>query len=213
MGNILNRYSPADYQVEKVIGKRKATGELKLKRLKGIHRKMITMHLRGLSNRDIEAVTGYSEIAISRILRDPLSQAYIQEYLAGVEVELQGMQVLAADALREGLVSADQSIALRAVDTYFKATGRYAKAEEGKGTAEDAIARALAAIAENQSEAINTLSRGNTAKVISMPTSGRVIDVETEDGSNPSRGGVPKSGGTLIPMARNDRSGHGGASD
>lgn len=169
MSQFLSKYSPADYQYQKIIGHRKNTGELRLKRLKAVHRQMIAYHLRGMSNRDIASVTGFAENAISRVLRDPLSQVYIQEHLQNTELELGGLSSLAVDALRDGLCSSDLSIALQAVDKYYKATGRYAKASDGGETAEDAMARMLARIAENQSDAINVLARGNHAKVLDMP--------------------------------------------
>ncbi len=165
--SLLKKYNTEDYQYEKIIGVRKSTGELKLKRLKGVHRQMIGYHLRGMSNRDIAFVTGFSEIAISRVLRDPLAQAYIQEYLAGTENELASLMPMAVDALRDGLgPKVDPRTRLQAADKYFRATGRYAGGDASKETAEDVIKRALE-IAQTNSDTVREITRaGQTARVI-----------------------------------------------
>ncbi len=78
------QYDPAVYQFEKIIGKRTKTGELKLKRLKPLHRQMIAMHIGCFSNRDIAFQLNIDEITVSRVLRDPLSQELIKVYAEGI---------------------------------------------------------------------------------------------------------------------------------
>ena len=165
-------YDPAEYQQEKLLGKRSITGELKLKRLNGAHRRIISLHARCLSNRDISFVTGYSEIAISRIVRDPLSQIYLNELLEGVEHELKALMPLATDAIRNGLQSDNIKTAMVAADKFFRATGHYQHEENvGRETAEDVIGRALA-IMEKQAGALKELSR---------PERPRALDVDFEE--------------------------------
>lgn len=174
-------YTPEQYQYEKIIGKRKADGAMKLKRLKAIHRVMIAHHLRGMSNRDIAFVTGFDEFAIGRVLRDPLSQAYIQEHLSGTEMELAALQPMAVDAVRRGLNSDDDRTALNAADKFFKATGQYAKGETSKDTAEDVIVRALG-IMESQAGAINQLARPNVAeRMVDITPSVKQIEANEEN--------------------------------
>ena len=156
------KYTPEQYAYEKIIGKRHSNGSLKLKRLTGIHRRMIAMHLRGMANKDIALVTGYSEMRISHVLRDDLSLAYINAHMQGTEMELAALAPMAVDALRNGLCSNDEKTALLAADKFFKASGKYNQATEAKETAEDVIMRMLA-IAENQSGAIRDLTRADPA--------------------------------------------------
>ena len=152
-------YDPEEYKYEKIIGKRSLTGELKLKRLKGTHRRIISLHARCLSNRDIAFVTGMAEISVSRIIRDPLSQRYLQELIAGAEEELKALMPLATNAVRVGLESDNVKTALMAADKFFRATGRYNHDNgDGRETAEDVIGRAMAVMKE-QAGAIKELAR------------------------------------------------------
>lgn len=153
------KYNSEQYQFEKVIGKRTRTGELKLKRLKGIHRQMIAYHLRGMSGRDIAFVTGFDEVAISRILRDPLSAAYINAVLESSDMELSALAPMAVDAVRSGLESDNEGTRLKAADKFFRATGKYNKTDTAAETAEDVIARALAQVAATQAGILRDLTR------------------------------------------------------
>ncbi len=170
------KYDPVEYHQDKLLGKRSLTGELKLKRLNGAHRRIISLHARCLSNRDVAFVTGFSEISISRIIRDPLSQRYLSELISGNEEELKALMPLATDALRQGLESDNVKTAMVAADKFFRATGRYQHDENtGRETAEDVIARAFA-VMEKQAGALKELAR---------PERPRALDVsfeEVEDG-------------------------------
>ena len=176
------KYDPLEYHQDKLLGKRSITGELKLKRLNGAHRRIISLHARCLSNRDIAFVTGFSEIAISRIVRDPLSQRYLNELISGNEEELKALMPLATDALRQGLNSDNVKTAMIAADKFFRATGHYQHDETGgRETAEDVIARALA-VMDKQAGALRELAR---------PERPRALDVafeEIEDGDNSNSG-------------------------
>ena len=157
------RYTPEQYDYEKIIGRRTMGGSVKLKRLRPVHRKLIGYHLRGLTATEINYITGFAESAIYRILNDPLSQAYIHAHTAGADMELEALAPLAVGAIRNGLDSSDERTALNAADKFFKATGRYGKMETAKETAEDVIMRMLS-IAENQSGAIRELVRTDPAE-------------------------------------------------
>lgn len=161
-------YDPEHYKVEKILGARRPNGELNLKKLKPIHRKIIAMHCRGLPNRDIAFVTGLSEVSIGRILRDPLSQEYINQIVhENVDMELSALGPLAIDAVRQGLLSEDQKVALVAADRFFRATGRYDRGDTAQQTAEDVIKRALELAQGSQELARDALaSRSDGAKVI-----------------------------------------------
>lgn len=174
-------YDSNTYQLEKVVGKRTATGALKLKRLKPEHRQIIALHLKGHSNRDISFLMDRDEVTISRVLHDPLSEQLIQQHLAGVDKELDALTGLAIDALRDGLQQDDIRIRLKAADQTFHAQGKYHHADkkDDSETAEDVISRALEAIS-NQAGAIKELSR---------PDRPRALDVEFTKIEEPEKNG------------------------
>lgn len=170
------QYNPAVYQFEKIIGKRTKTGELKLKRLKPLHRQMIAMHIGCFSNRDIAFQMNIDEITVSRVLRDPLSQELIKSYAEGIDAELEALLPLGVDVLRKSLLSDSAKIALLGTDKLFRALGKFDHSHEveKKETAEDVIARALG-IAQTQADALKELAR---------PTRPRALDVQYEEVSD-----------------------------
>lgn len=162
------KYDPAEYQYEKIVGKRTKTGELKLKRLKAVHRAIIGYHIRGLSNRDIAFVTGMDEITIGRVLRDPLSQQYVKELIDASESEINALLPMATDAIRRGLMSDNEKTALNAADKIYKATGRYSHEGPGKQeTAEDVIARVLG-IAQTQADTLREVTRTERPRALEI---------------------------------------------
>lgn len=154
------------YRWEKALGRRSPSGELGLRKLAPKHKTIIALHLRCLSNRDIATVTGFDEITVGRVLRDPLSQEYIQAHLESMEGELHSLAPMAVDAVRTGLGSSDPKIQLNAVDKFFRATGRYAQAESKRETAEDVIARALARVAIDNAGALREIHRAPSSRMI-----------------------------------------------
>lgn len=173
-------YDPEQYRFEKIIGRRLKTGAFPLKRLGTVHKNVIALHLRSLSNRDIALITGLNESTISRILNDPLAQEVIQLYLSGIDQELQGLAPMAVDALRSGLSSQDTDTQLKAADKFFKATGRYAKAEKGGESAEDVLARALARVASENASSLRELTRQAPTRMLE----GKAQDVEYVEGNS-----------------------------
>ncbi len=173
------KYDPKTYQYEKIIGKRTKTGELKLKRLKPLHRQMLHMHLGCYSNRDIAFHLNVDEITVSRVLRDPLSQEIINVYSSGIDAELEALLPLGVDVLRKAVLSDSAKIALQGVDKLFRALGKFDHSHdaEKKETAEDVIARALG-IAQTQADTLKELSRSERPKALDIQFE------EVSDGSN-----------------------------
>lgn len=178
------QYDPAIYQYEKIIGKRTRTGEMKLKRLKPLHRQMIAMHIGCFSNRDIAYQMNIDEITVSRVLRDPLSQELIAAYAAGVDSELAALLPLGVDAIRKSLLTDDARIALMAVDKLFRALGKFDHSHdhEKKETAEDVIQRALG-IAQTSVDTVKELTRDGRPKAIDVDFE-RVSDGSTSNRSS-----------------------------
>lgn len=161
-----NEHDPDQYQFDRVIGRRRSNGQIKLKRLSAQHKNVIALHVRCLSNRDIAFITGLTDHHVGMILRDPLSQEIIGSYLGGIDQELSSLAPLAVDAVRAGLEAGDVKIRLHAADRFFKATGKYAKAEAGHETAEDVLARALARVASENASALREIVRVPPVRVI-----------------------------------------------
>lgn len=178
------KYDPNQYQYEKIIGKRTKTGELKLKRLKPLHRQMLHMHLGCYSNRDIAFHLDVDEITVSRVLRDPLSQEIINTYASGIDAELEALLPLGVDVIRKAVLSDSTKIALQGADKLFRALGKYdhSHAQEKRETAEDVIARALGIAQDSVGIVAGLVDRGRP-KAIDVDFE-RVSDGNTTDNSD-----------------------------
>jgi len=178
------KYDPNQYQYEKIIGKRTKTGELKLKRLKPLHRQMLHMHLGCYSNRDIAFHLNVDEITVSRVLRDPLSQEIISVYANGIDAELEALLPLGVDVLRKSLLSDSAKIALQGADKLFRALGKFNHTgdEEKRETAEDVIQRALG-IAQGSVDIVKEITRRDRPQALEIDFE-RVSDGSTTDSSD-----------------------------
>lgn len=156
--------------------------EKKLMRLRPIHRRIILLHLMGLSQLDIVSITGHSSGAISRILRDPLSRPYMDAHISMTNQELESLLGLAVDAVRTGLMSDSETTRLKASDHFFKATGRYGEAAKSAESAEDVIGRALAAMAASNMATASAVERqaGAISNLAGKVDSGKIIDMRPD---------------------------------
>ncbi len=178
------QYDPQVYQFEKIIGRRTKTGELKLRRLKPLHRQMIAMHIGCFSNRDIAFQMNIDEITVSRVLRDPLSQEIINIYAEGIDAELEALLPLGVDVLRKSLLSDSAKIALQGADKLFRALGKFNHTgdEEKRETAEDVIQRALG-IAQGSVDIVKEITRRDRPQALEIDFE-RVSDGSTADNSD-----------------------------
>ena len=185
------QYDPKVYQFEKIIGKRTKTGELKLKRLKPLHRQMLHMHLGCYSNRDIAFHLNVDEITVSRVLRDPLSQEIINTYAAGIDAELEALLPLGVDVVRKALLSDSPKVGLAGVDKLFRALGKFNHTgdKEERETAEDVIARALG-IAQTQADTIKGLADRGRPKALNVPFE-RIEDGSHSNNTDKDHEGLP----------------------
>ena len=178
------QYDPNKYQYEKIIGKRTKTGELKLKRLKPLHRQMLHMHLGCYSNRDIAFHLNVDEITVSRVLRDPLSQEIINTYASGIDAELKALLPLGVDVLRKAVLSDNAKIALLGADKLLRALGKFDHSHEveKRETAEDVIQRALG-IAQGSVDIVKEITRRERPRALDVDFE-RVNDGSTADSSD-----------------------------
>lgn len=184
------QHDPERYRFEKIIGTRTSSGRKPLKRLNAKHRNVIALHLRCLSGRDISEITGFSESTISQILADPLAQEVIGSYVEGINAELEALMPLGVDAVRTGLMDDEPRVRLLAADRLFKATGRYAAAEQRRESAEDVLARALARVALERERSgdgggLRELQRSAPVEALHRPRASQlVIEGHVEDVSD-----------------------------
>ncbi|MBW8036441.1 MAG: hypothetical protein FVQ79_12660 [Planctomycetes bacterium] len=178
------QYDPQVYQFEKIIGRRTKTGELKLRRLKPLHRQMIAMHIGCFSNRDIAFQMNVDEITVSRVIRDPLSQEIISVYANGIDAELEALLPLGVDVLRKSLLSDSAKIALQGADKLFRALGKFNHTgdEEKRETAEDVIQRALG-IAQGSVDIVKEITRRERPQALEIDFE-RVSDGDDSNSSD-----------------------------
>lgn len=169
--------NPIQYEYQKVIGKRSESGELKLRKLLPRHKSIIAFHLQGWSNRDIAHQMNMDEIAVGRVLRDPLSQNLINRYMEMTDDELRALMPKTVASLRRGLEHPDIHVQMKAADKVLKTQGKYNEKEGGRETAEDVIARALERVAETNQSLVQQVERQHSlSNVIDITPSGSEED-------------------------------------
>jgi len=128
-----------------------------LKNLSPKHKKMLSLHLRGISNRDIATIMGMHEVRVSIILNDDLCKAWKARAVGFFDDEFNALYAPAIEAVRSGLTSENESIRLKAADKFFKGTGKYQRHEKREDSAEDLVARVLKRVGELGSESVREL--------------------------------------------------------
>jgi len=89
------------------------------------HRKVISLHLKGISNYEIALLVGYSTMYVSIIINQDITQSLIARHAQSISAEISALNGSAVDAFRRGLDSADEKVSLIAADKVFKANGVY----------------------------------------------------------------------------------------
>ena len=108
------------YHYEKVIGKRRGDGALKLKELKPEHKQWVSCFIQGMKGVEIAEQFNVAAITVYRVLSDPLSKSLLGEFDEALKDEFRAMFPLVSDAIRSGLESAGISTRLKAVDRWTK---------------------------------------------------------------------------------------------
>jgi hypothetical protein len=132
------------YEREKMLGKRKANGALKLKRLSPKHLKMIELHLAGWSGGAISSHFGCTRAYTSLVLNDPLAQDIISTSTEDVKKEIAALVGVAVHQVRTVMLGdSSQGAKFQAIDRLEKLH----KMTDSKGaekTAEDLVQELLA---------------------------------------------------------------------
>ncbi len=108
------------YKVDKMLGKRRTDGALKLKKLLPLHQQIVSCYINGMKGVEIAEQFDVAAITVYRILADPLAQSFISEFDTAFKDEFQRMFPLVADAVRDGLESTALPVRLKAVDRWAK---------------------------------------------------------------------------------------------
>ena len=108
------------YHYEKIIGKRKSTGALKLKELKPEHKQYVSCFINGMKGVEIAEQFNVAAITVYRVLADPLAQEMLGEFDTSFKDEFRAMFPLVADAIRDSLENGGMEMKLKAVDRFVK---------------------------------------------------------------------------------------------
>jgi hypothetical protein len=149
------------YQIEKEIGIRSASGAKLLKRLTGKHLTCINYHLAGGKAGEIAKAMGMTEAWVSTVLNDPLSQDVIKKRFHILDMELRALGPKAVNVLRNSMDSEDPNIQLSAADKWFRANGFYApKKDQGENlSAEDLVRQLLSQTAPGETTTLGITVR------------------------------------------------------
>ena len=111
------------YGYEKIIGKRKTDGALKLKELKPEHKQWVSAFINGMKGVEIAEQYDVAAITVYRVLADPLAKKLLGEFDEAFKNEFRSMFPLVANAIRDGLEAAGLDTRLKAVDRWTKVSG------------------------------------------------------------------------------------------
>ena len=124
------------YHYEKLMGKRRLDGALKLKELKPEHKQYVACYLNGMKGVEIAVHFNVAAITVYRVLADPLATSLIGEFDESFKNEFRAMFPLVADAVRTGLESGGITDRLKATDRWLKVCRFLDGGEEEKGQEE-----------------------------------------------------------------------------
>ena len=123
------------------------------KRLDIHKRRVIYLHLEGVSNKDIAMSLQRTPAWVANVLRNPTVAPVLEALYSDYDAELRGMTGLAVEAIRSNLEqTGDGSLQLKAADLLFKRQGAYHQEHHGGDNAEAVIARFLAAVEDVREE-------------------------------------------------------------
>lgn len=109
-------------------------------------RTILSLEMKGTPQTKIAEILGMTDCSVSRIRHDPRYIEYRDNYFDQLDRDFYDMKPLAFDALRAGLGSNDENVALRAAETWFKGAnfGGYSRtAQSGSNVTAEDVARQL----------------------------------------------------------------------
>ena len=129
------------YHYEKMMGKRKPDGALKLKELKPEHKQYVSCYINGMKGVEIAELYNVAAITVYRVLADPLAARIIGEFDEDFKKEFKAMFPLVSDAVRSGLEqNGSPELRLKAVDRWTKVCRFLDGDDEEEGKEEKTVA-------------------------------------------------------------------------
>jgi hypothetical protein len=117
---------------------------------------IMTMQLRGLTNREISAKLSITETTLSNITRTERYRLVLKSRMESLDSDIIALKPKAIDALAGALVDTNRDTALRAARTYFEMTGQGTfgkQADSGLSSSSvGAVSLAKALVAEARAE-------------------------------------------------------------
>ena len=175
----MNKELIADkYHYQKIVGKRRSDGALKLKELKPEHKQWVSCFIKGMKGVDIAEQYDVAAITVYRVLSDPLAKNLLGEFDEALKSEFLAMFPLVSDAIRDGLESAGIATRLKAVDRWTKVSSFI----DGRGE-EDSETKKPAVVAAMRLRMVTLLQAAADALPANAPVEIELEAVVVESGS------------------------------
>jgi hypothetical protein len=115
----------------------------KFKRLSMIHRKVVALHLSGVTNLEIDSALNMHSGFASNVLRSDKSKRVLEIAYQDFDAELKALTPKAIDAFRRNMDCGDPAVEVRAAREVLMANGKYDESQDRRMTAEDVIERVM----------------------------------------------------------------------
>jgi hypothetical protein len=116
-----------------------------IKRIKMKHRRVVALHVEGLSYAEIAHVTGLAPVTIGAIIRNPTIKSVLTRIYAEYDELIKGLKPLVYEALRDTLRNGSRESKLKAIDRWGKITGEFKDEVDAGQTAEEVVKMLLRA--------------------------------------------------------------------
>lgn len=137
-------YIPEVYSAERDITiTRQRSGAQELKKLKPVHKRIISLHLAGNTGVAIAKMVGMAVPYITWVLKSAIVQEVIQQYDSMQDAEFKRLRRQADDNLREALFCDSRSARLKATELFFKREDILDQRNGGSGLTAEDVARKL----------------------------------------------------------------------
>ena len=110
-----------------------------IKRLKMKHRRVVALHIEGLSYNEIAKLTGLAPATVGVIIRNPTIKPILERIYAEYDDLIRGLKPLVYEAMRDTLRNGSRADKLKAIDRWGKITGEFKDEGNVGQTAEEVV--------------------------------------------------------------------------
>lgn len=118
-------------------------------RIKMKHRRMVALHIEGLSHTEIAKIIGCSPATVSTVIHNPTIKPILARIYAEFDDLILGLKPLVYEALRKVLRDGSSDMKLKAIDRWGKITGEFKDTSDPGQTAEEVVKMLLKVRHEN----------------------------------------------------------------